>query len=105
MQVQQELTPQVIQDGIAQMKKGLSQIDGECTTLRIEAQGRVFQNMIQICGSLLQQIAGLKKGNKEYKETLEKIWSAHPDLKIQFDKDQKVERDKESKKPKVTTKA
>lgn len=105
MQPQQELTPQAIQDGIAQMKKGMSQIDGECTTLRIEAQGRVFQNMIQICSTLLQQIAQLKKGNEDYKETLEKIWNAHPDIKIQFDKETKEEADKASKKAKLVKKA
>jgi len=98
-------TPQAIQDGIAQMKKGMAQIDGECTTLRIEAQGRVFQNIIQICSTLLQQIDRLKKGNAEFKDTLDKIWSAHPDIKIQFDKEQKDVAEKESKKAKLTKKA
>ena len=104
MQPQQDLSPQVIQDGIAQMKKGLSQIDGECTTLRIEAQGRVFQNMIQICGTLLQQIDRLKKDSVTKQETLDKIFNAHPDIKIQFDKAKKEEHAKEAKKPKIVKK-
>ena len=77
-----EITPQQIQEGIMQMKKSLSQIEGECTTMRGDAQTNVFTNMANVCGRLLQQVDQLKRARKESDDMLEKIYQAHPDLKI-----------------------
>ena len=56
-----EITSQQIQEGIIQMKKSLSQIEGECNTMRGDAQSNIFVNMANVCGRLLQQVEQLKQ--------------------------------------------
>lgn len=81
-----EITPQQIQEGIMQMKKSLSQIEGECTTMRGDAQSNIFTNMANVCGRLLQQVDQLKRTKQESDTTLEKIYQAHPEIKIGMEK-------------------
>jgi len=77
-----EITPQQIQEGIIQMKKSLSQIEGECNTMRSDAQSNIFINMANVCGRLVQQVDQLKRAKQESDATLEKIYQAHPEIKI-----------------------
>jgi len=84
-----ELTPQSVQTGILQMKKALSSIEGECATMRSDAQSKIFENMLAVCGRLIQQSESLKKANLEYAGVLEKIYQAHPEIKIATEKDKK----------------
>jgi len=86
-----EITPQIIQQGIISMKKALSQIEGECTTMRQDAQSKIFENMVNICNRFIQEMEMLKKANKDYVDTLEKIYQAHPDLKISMTKQKTME--------------
>jgi len=85
-----EITPQVIQNGILSMKKSLSQIEGECNTMRGDAQSAIFNNMANICGKLIQQSEALKKANEEFVKMLEKIYQAHPEIKIAMVGDKKA---------------
>ena len=61
-----EITPQQIQEGIIQMKKSLSQIEGECNTMRSDAQSNIFINMANVCGRLVQQVDQLKRAKQEF---------------------------------------
>ncbi len=81
-----EITSQIVQQGIISMKKALSQIEGECATMRGDAQSNIFANMANVCSRLLQQAESLKQTNKGLNDTLEKIYQAHPEIKIANEK-------------------
>ena len=87
-----EITPQIVQQGILSMKKSLSQIEGECNTMRGDAQGAIFNNIANICGRLIQQSESLKKANKDYEDVLTKIYQAHPEIKIATDAENKKQK-------------
>lgn len=95
MQPQQgmgEITPQIVQQGILSMKKSLSQIEGECATMRGDAQSNIFNNIANICSRLIQQSESLKRANKEFADILEKIYQAHPEIKIATDAESKKQK-------------
>ncbi len=87
-----EITPQVVQQGILSMKKSLSQIEGECATMRGDAQSNIFNNIANICSRLIQQSESLKKRNEEYVKVLEKIYQAHPEIKIATEAESKKQK-------------
>jgi len=92
MQPQQEITPQVIQQGILGMKKQLSQIEGECNTMRGDAQSSIFNNIASICGRMIQHEETLKRQLQEKTALIEKIYQAHPEIKIATEADNKKQK-------------
>lgn len=78
----QEMTPQAVQTAILTMKQRLSQIEGECSTMRVDAQSKVFENLANICGRYIQDLEMLKRSKEQVEATLNKIYEAHPEIKL-----------------------
>jgi chaperonin cofactor prefoldin len=67
----------------------MSQVEGQITTMRGDAQSNVFQNVGNMFSQLIQEKEKAEKLLAEANTTLEKIYSGHPDIKITMEKDEK----------------
>lgn len=85
----QSLSPEMINQGLTQMKRSLSQIDGESHTMLIEAHTTIFQNFASICNQLVNEKLALEAKIKELGDTLDKIYQGHPEILIAMGKDAK----------------
>jgi len=92
-----ELTPQVVQNAIIQLKKALSQTDGEIITMRSDVQGQIFGNFMQITNGLFQKLEKLTASESKLRVELDKIYQAHPEIKIAAEKEKKDEKGKKAK--------
>lgn len=80
-----EITPDLFMQSIQQMKKAMSQSEGEVATARQEIISNVFQNFVQLGNAIFSQMA---RGTAAI-ATVEKIYQAHPDIKIAMDAEAK----------------
>jgi len=79
------ITPDLFMQSIQQMKKAMSQSEGEVATARQEVISNVFQNFVQLGNAIFSE---MQRG-KVAMETLSKIYQAHPDIKIAMDAEAK----------------
>ena len=78
----QKLDPQQVQNILTELKRRMSQAEGEMTTMREDAKSMLFNNVAQILNQAFTEIA---KGQKA-EATLEEIYNGHPEIKIAMDK-------------------
>lgn len=83
------LDAQGINNALTQLKKQLSQIEGEAISIRGDATTQLFQNFAQILGGVFQEREASVKALDEAKATLENIFRGHPEIKIALDKEAK----------------
>ena len=88
----QKLDPQQVQNILTELKRRMSQAEGEMTTMREDVKSMLFNNVAQILNQAFGEIA---KGQKA-EATPEEIYNGHPDIKIAMDKKAK-EVDEKSK--------
>ena len=83
------LDAQGINNALQQLKKQLSQVEGEAIAIRGDAATQLFQNFAQILGGVFQEKEVSAKALEEANTTLENIFRGHPDIKIALDKEAK----------------
>jgi len=96
----QPLDPQQVGQILMQLKKQLSQVEGEISTMRGDAQSAVFNNVGQILNQIYQELTQIKEARLQLEKTLGEIYQGWPDVKISMDK--KIEKAKADA-PKVKT--
>ena len=68
------------------LKKQLSQVEGEISTMRGDAQSAVFQNFGQIMNQVYQELTQIKEARLQLEKQLEEIFSGWPDIRIAMEK-------------------
>jgi len=82
----QPLNPQQVGQILINLKKQLSQVEGEISTMRGDAQSAVFNNVGQILNQIYQEMDQLKEGRLRAEKALEDIYHGWPDVKIAMEK-------------------
>jgi len=87
------------------MKKQMSQVEGEMSTMKNDAMSSLFQNCAGMMNQLFTEKENLAHKLKEHEATLEKIYQGHPDIQIAIEKEAKETKAKiDAKTPKITKK-
>ncbi len=86
MPQQKPLDPQQVGQILGNLKKQLSQVEGEISTMRGDAQSAVFNNVGQILNQIYQQMDQIKESQLTLEKTLGEIYQGWPDVKISMDK-------------------
>jgi hypothetical protein len=97
MQQIQKITPEMINRTLTGMKRELSRVEGEITTMRGDVQANVFQGIVGMFNQLHNDNLELEKQVKEQSDTLDKIYQGHPDIKIRMEAEKKEKIDSTAK--------
>ena len=87
------------------LKRQMSQIEGEVSTMRSDATSSLFQNFAALTNQVFQE---RERSNAELATTkaiLEEIYQGHPDIKISIEAKAKEEAEAANKKKVKVTKA
>ncbi len=82
----QPLNPQQVGQILGSLKKGLSQVEGEISTMRGDAQSSIFNNVGQILNQIYQEMEQIKEARLQAEKALGEIYQGWPDVKIAMDK-------------------
>ena len=96
-QVMQQITPQVLSQNMGQIKRRISQTAGETQQMTADVMTQSLEQIMQMCTLLFNQSAAKDKEIITLKENLEKCYSAHPELKISIDAEEKKVQEKSKK--------
>lgn len=92
-----------ISEILTSMKKQMSQVEGEMTTMKSDAMSSLFQNVAGMMNQLFTEKTNMEHKLKEHEATLDKIYQGHPDIQISIEKEAKETLDKiKAKTPKIT---
>lgn len=92
-----------ISEILTSMKKQMSQVEGEMTTMKSDAMSSLFQNVAGMMNQLFTEKTNLEHKLKEAHATLEQIYQGHPDIQIAIEKEAKETKEKiAAKTPKIT---
>lgn len=82
----QKLDPKQVQDILTDLRKQVSRVDGEITTMKSDAMSGVFNTFAQILNQIYGEKANVETELAGVKKTLEDIYQGHPDIKISMEK-------------------
>ena len=88
-----------IQEFLQSMKKHMSQIDGEITTMKGDAMGNLLQNVANLLNRIFSDKLDAEEKLTQAQNDLNEIYQGHPDIKITMDAKKK---DKKEKLPSTT---
>jgi uncharacterized membrane protein (UPF0182 family) len=77
-----DLSTQNINIMLNGLRKNMSAIDGEITTMRVDAMSMLFNEFANVLNGLFQAKLDMEHKLKEHEATLEKIYQGHPDIQI-----------------------
>ena len=83
---QPPLDPKSINEMLTNLRKQVSQIEGETVTMKSDAMSGVFNAFAQILSNVFQEKIKGETERDELKKTLADIYQGHPDIKIQMEK-------------------
>lgn len=69
------------------LRKNMSAIDGEITTMRVDAMSMLFGEYASVLNGLFVAKQDMEHKLKEHEATLEKIYQGHPDIQILIEKE------------------
>jgi len=82
----QPLDPQQVGQILGNLKRQLSQVEGEISTMRGDAQSAVFNNVGKILNQIYQEMTQIKEAKLQLDKILGEIYQGWPDVKIAMDK-------------------
>ncbi len=88
-----KLDSKKINEILTGMKKQMSQVEGEMTTMKNDATSSLFQNFAGMINQVYAEKEQAQKKATDLQVTLDLIYQGHPDIKIKMEK-------KEDTKPK-----
>ncbi len=71
------------------LRKNMSAIDGEITTMRVDAMSMLFNEYAAVLNGLFEAKMTMEHRLKEHEATLEKIYQGHPDIQIAIEAEAK----------------
>lgn len=77
--------PKQIGTFLTNMKKQMSQIEGEMTMMKNDGQSSLFNNVADMMNEIWVQKVQVEGKLKKAEETLEDIYKGHPDIKISME--------------------
>ena len=80
------LDPKSVQDILIELRKQVSRVDGEVTTMKTDAMSGVFNSFSQILKQLFSQKAQAEAELSRLQKTLDDIYQGHPEIKIAMEK-------------------
>ena len=88
-QQQQDITLQLFQQNIGGLKRRLAQTQGEATQLTTDAVSQTLESIMGITSQIFNQMAAKDRRITELKAELEKVYNAHPELKVTAEAEKK----------------
>jgi len=74
---------------LTNLKRQMSQVEGEISTMKSDSMASLFQNF----ANMINQVWGMKEGQQKRAESLQKIlddiYAGHPDIKIAMEAEAK----------------
>lgn len=96
-QQMQNITPQMLTQNMGAIKRRISQTAGETQQMTADVMSQSLEQVMQMCNMLFNQSAAKDKELLQVKEKLEKCYTAHPELKITIESDEKAAKEKANK--------
>jgi hypothetical protein len=94
---QQKLDPKQVGEILQGLKRQMSQVEGERTTMLEDAKSATFNNFAQILNRLFGELAQSEDRATKAEKTLEEIYSGHPDIQKSMEEKEKKEQPPKSK--------
>lgn len=88
-QQQQEMTPQQFSQNMGQLKRRISQTSGETQQMTADVMSQTMDQIMQMSNQVFNQMAVQNQEITKINEKLEKCYTAHPELKITLESDEK----------------
>jgi len=96
-QQMQNITPQVVTQNMGAIKRRISQTAGETQQMTADIMSQSLDQVMQMCNLLFNQSGAKDVEINTLKENLEKCYTAHPELKITIESDEKTAKEKANK--------
>lgn len=96
-QQSQEITPQIFQQQMAQLKRRIAQVQGETQQMNADTMTDTLNQIMQMVNQLFTAGAAKDRNLSETLLKLEKCYNAHPELKISEEADAKKAKEKAAK--------
>jgi ABC-type enterochelin transport system substrate-binding protein len=74
-----------ISEILTNMKKQMSQVEGEIATMKSDAMSSLFQNLAGMLNQIFGEKEDAEKKNGELQAIIDKIYQGHPDIKISME--------------------
>lgn len=97
MQAQQEVTPQSFAQNMGGLKRRISQTAGETQQMSSDVMSQTLEQVMNMTNQIFQQVNQRDKKISEISAKLEKCYTAHPELKITIEADEKTKSQKANK--------
>ncbi len=88
-QQQQDVTLQIFQQNLGALKRRLAQTNGEASQLTTDAMSQTMESIMGITTLIFNQMAAKDRRIVELKAELEKVYNAHPELKVSAEAEKK----------------
>jgi len=97
MQAQQEITPQSFAQNMGGLKRRISQTAGETQQMSADVMSQTLEQVMNMSSQIFQQVSQKDKQIIELSSKLEKCYTAHPELKITIEGEEKKQHEKANK--------
>jgi len=97
MQAQQEMTPQSFAQNMGGLKRRISQTAGETQQMSADVMSQTLEQIMNMTSQIFQQQSQKDKRIVDLTTKLEKCYTAHPELKITIEDDEKQQQAKSKK--------
>ena len=97
MQAQQEMTPQSFAQNMGGLKRRISQTAGETQQMSADVMSQTLEQIMNMTSQIFQQQSQKDKRIVDLTTKLEKCYTAHPELKITIEDDEKQQQAKAKK--------
>jgi hypothetical protein len=88
-QQQQEMTPQQFSQNMGQLKRRISQTSGETQQMTADVMSQTLDQIMQMSNQVFNQMAVQNQEITKVNAKLEKCYTAHPELKVTLESDEK----------------
>lgn len=96
-QMMQQITPQVLTQNMGAIKRRISQTAGETQQMTADVMSQSLEQVMQMCNMLFNQSAAKDAEINTLKEKIDKCYTAHPELKVTIEADEKAAKEKANK--------
>jgi len=96
-QQMQQITPQQLTQNMGAIKRRISQTAGETQQMTADVMSQSLEQVMQMCNLLFNQSAARDAEVNTLKEKLDKCYTAHPELKITIEANEKEAKEKANK--------
>ncbi len=96
-QTMQQITPQQLTQNMGAIKRRISQTAGETQQMTADVMSQSLEQVMQMCNALFNQSGAKDAEIFKLKENIEKCYTAHPELKVTIESDEKAAKEKANK--------